>query len=223
MTLAASRGVTDLYSILHKDIEHARTIFCVKLSIKNHTVGLVHKNHIIRTCLMYHAACKVEFQPFQRSYSQLTFFNFLQNIILRFYGPYDTYALQFFYSSVFKSGFSRACWRSFGTTSYLPQPPIVFASSSIDKDGYQLSTAGIRQQPAAVPNSQQQQQPPANSSTPNRPESISHLETVSATRLHRVLRSRVNDYGKKWMGRVCLLYTSPSPRDGLLSRMPSSA
>ena len=25
------------------------------------------------------------------------------------------------------------------------------------------------------------------------------------------------------MGRTCLLYTSPSPRDGLLSRMPSSA
>ena len=25
------------------------------------------------------------------------------------------------------------------------------------------------------------------------------------------------------LGRVCLLYTSPSPRDGLLSRMPSSA
>ena len=25
------------------------------------------------------------------------------------------------------------------------------------------------------------------------------------------------------MDRVCLLYTSPSPRDGLLSRMPSSA
>ena len=24
---------------------------------------------------MYHAACKVEFQPFKRSYSQLTFFN----------------------------------------------------------------------------------------------------------------------------------------------------
>ena len=24
-------------------------------------------------------------------------------------------------------------------------------------------------------------------------------------------------------GAVCLLYTSPSPRDGLLSRMPSSA
>ena len=31
----------------------------------------------------------------------------------------------------------------------------------------------------------------------------------------------------KWLGedpsRDCLLYTSPSPRDGLLSRMPSSA
>ena len=49
--------------------------FCV--SISNHIVGLVHKNHIIRTCLMYHACCKVEFQPFRRSYSQLTFFNFL--------------------------------------------------------------------------------------------------------------------------------------------------
>ena len=75
-------------------VEHARTIFCVKLSINNHIVGLVHKhhtyytnasdvprslqswvstihgcthswrfstflvhkNHIIRTCLMYHGA-----------------------------------------------------------------------------------------------------------------------------------------------------------------------
>ena len=56
-------------------MEHARTIFCVKLSINNHIVRLLHKNHIIRTCLMYHAACKVEFQPFTRSYSQLTFFS----------------------------------------------------------------------------------------------------------------------------------------------------
>ena len=57
----------------------ANDIFCAKLSINNHIVGLVHKNHIIRTCLMYHAACKVEFQPFTKSYSQLTFFNFLYN------------------------------------------------------------------------------------------------------------------------------------------------
>ena len=27
----------------------------------------------------------------------------------------------------------------------------------------------------------------------------------------------------EWMCYLCLLYTSPSPRDGLLSRMPSSA
>ena len=33
----------------------------------------------MRTRLMYHAACKVEFQPFKRLYSQLTFFNFLYN------------------------------------------------------------------------------------------------------------------------------------------------
>ena len=32
-----------------------------------------------------------------------------------------------------------------------------------------------------------------------------------------------NERTKNQMGYVCLLYTSPSPRDGLLSRMPSSA
>ena len=37
----------------------------VKLSINNHIEGLVHKNHVMRTCLMYHAACKVEFQIIQ--------------------------------------------------------------------------------------------------------------------------------------------------------------
>ena len=35
----------------------------------------------------------------------------------------------------------------------------------------------------------------------------------------RVMRSR----GKSDSGYVCLLYTSPSPRDATLSRMPSSA
>ena len=39
--------------------------FCVKLSINNHIVRLVHKNQINRTCLRYHAACNVEFQSFQ--------------------------------------------------------------------------------------------------------------------------------------------------------------
>ena len=29
---------------------------------------------------MYHVACKVEFQSFNRSYSQLTFSNFLSNV-----------------------------------------------------------------------------------------------------------------------------------------------
>ena len=43
--------------------------------------------------------------------------------------------------------------------------------------------------------------------------------------------SRQNGYGGfnydgRWLTilpKICLLYTSPSPRDGLLSRMPSSA
>ena len=30
-------------------------------------------------------------------------------------------------------------------------------------------------------------------------------------------------YIKELKAKICLLYTSPSPRDGLLSRMPSSA
>ena len=34
---------------------------------------------------------------------------------------------------------------------------------------------------------------------------------------HLIRKLTKNDY------KVCLLYTSPSPRDGLLSRMPSSA
>ena len=85
-----------------------------------------------------------------------TFYEICTCIILRFYGPYDTYVLQFFCSFFLNLGFTRACWRSFSITSYLPQPPIVFASSSIDKHGSQLSTAGIRQQTAAAPTSQQQ-------------------------------------------------------------------
>ena len=44
------------------------------------------------------------------------------------------------------------------------------------------------------------------------------------------LFDKATTYGKQYLGEVldrsvypCLLYTSPSPRDGLLSRMPSSA
>ena len=38
----------------------------------------------MRTRLMYHAACKVEFQPFKRLYSQLTFFNFYEIVLTIF-------------------------------------------------------------------------------------------------------------------------------------------
>ena len=39
------------------------------------------------------------------------------------------------------------------------------------------------------------------------------------------LRTRINPAYENQIGTdsCCLLYTSPSPRDGLLSRMPSSA
>ena len=69
-------------------MEHARTIFCLKVSINNHIVGLVHKNHIIRTRLMYHAACKVEFQPFKRLCSADVF----QLLITKFFRRGESHA-----------------------------------------------------------------------------------------------------------------------------------
>ena len=42
----------------------------------NHVVSLIHKHHIVKKICMCHAACKVDFQPFNRSYSQLRFFSF---------------------------------------------------------------------------------------------------------------------------------------------------
>ena len=49
----------------------------------------------------------------------------------------------------------------------------------------------------------------------------SHSNTI-LVQVTRVLGDRVNQLSATdiWL---CLLYTSPSPRDGLLSRMPSSA
>ena len=56
--------------------------------------------------------------------------------------------------------------------------------------------------------------------------------TVLATGLHHFLQVRSCWYAERFwytsmfvhgLEYICLLYTSPSPRDGLLSRMPSSA
>ena len=47
-------------------------------------------------------------------------------------------------------------------------------------------------------------------------EYLSKIKTFKKT-IHNLLSE------KEMLQRACLLYTSPSPRDGLLSRMPSSA
>ena len=39
----------------------------------------------------------------------------------------------------------------------------------------------------------------------------------------RLVQSDLITFKNELKNRTCLLYTSPSPRDGLLSRMPSSA
>ena len=47
--------------------------------------------------------------------------------------------------------------------------------------------------------------------------SVETIDGVSYVRLHGNLIAEVDDNG------ICLLYTSPSPRDRTRSRMPSSA
>ena len=53
------------------------------------------------------------------------------------------------------------------------------------------------------------------------------LGTFEEQVLVAILRTGVDAYGMNVRREIenvtCLLYTSPSPRDGLLSRMPSSA
>ena len=47
--------------------------------------------------------------------------------------------------------------------------------------------------------------------------SVAHMETMGQEKKNLINDMPIDNRG------VCLLYTSPSPRDGLLSRMPSSA
>ena len=51
---------------------------------------------------------------------------------------------------------------------------------------------------------------------------IAHLTGKGSLKGHSMLDSEAL-VSPKGMGIVCLLYTSPSPRDATLSRMPSSA
>ena len=58
------------------------------------------------------------------------------------------------------------------------------------------------------------------------PEYILHGDNEALKTLHSIFTRVWEDevVPEEWhQGIICLLYTSPSPRDGLLSRMPSSA
>ena len=57
---------------------------------------------------------------------------------------------------------------------------------------------------------------------------LSHLEVASLLKMDDKHLPRLFEVARHikeeiYGNRICLLYTSPSPRDGLLSRMPSSA
>ena len=49
------------------------------------------------------------------------------------------------------------------------------------------------------------------------------LTVTQQTKLRRELKNAGASFNVVKMSLACLLYTSPSPRDGLLSRMPSPA
>jgi Asp-tRNA(Asn)/Glu-tRNA(Gln) amidotransferase C subunit len=49
------------------------------------------------------------------------------------------------------------------------------------------------------------------------------IDTKLVEKLENLAMLEVEDKEKMAEDLACLLYTSPSPRDGLLSRMPSSA
>ena len=49
------------------------------------------------------------------------------------------------------------------------------------------------------------------------------VTTEAKARMIRPVAERIITIAKRGLAKGCLLYTSPSPRDGLLSRMPSSA
>ena len=50
-----------------------------------------------------------------------------------------------------------------------------------------------------------------------------HIPKCAGTSIGETLNSYFDEYWNYSGFKICLLYTSPSPRDGLLSRMPSSA
>src|SRR5665647_1163040 len=52
---------------------------------------------------------------------------------------------------------------------------------------------------------------------------VGHVQTFHATSDKIAAAAKTKPHAHAWHTSACLLYTSPSPRDGLLSRMPSSA
>ena len=58
----------------------------------------------------------------------------------------------------------------------------------------------------------------------NSEEKESDDKEISETKIKEIIKITTNDNIEISLpDNICLLYTSPSPRDGLLSRMPSSA
>ena len=54
-------------------------------------------------------------------------------------------------------------------------------------------------------------------------EGLSEAEKKEQDLLRKEYIANVKKNLRNQLNNICLLYTSPSPRDGLLSRMPSSA
>ena len=82
--------VTNNFFSCEQPVKAAHKIFYKQ----HHIINEKRNKHVQRTCLMYHAACKVEFQPFNRSYSKLTFFNFSLKKLKNVSCEYDRWVVE---------------------------------------------------------------------------------------------------------------------------------
>ena len=80
-----------------------------------------------------------------------------------------------------------------------------FPALQIPFDGYIIATTCIEKLPGGVDTD------------------AKHIMRMSLERMQNAPVVKIPQYRSFVVTSTCLLYTSPSPRDGLLSRMPSSA
>ena len=118
-----------------------------------------------------------------------------------------------------------------GTTTYNLKPPFftIATQNPIEQEGtYPLPEAQLDRFmfniKVGYPTADEEEKILAASSSNEKPEVRKVLSAKAIINLQKLVHSvAVSEYIIKYVARICLLYTSPSPRDLSTSRMPSSA